>query len=224
MKASKAPMKATLKISQAQKDLMDEMRNLRKQPRSSETDGEIDQLRQRIISSRGSGSVPGMGENIYYESYEGKFEDGQKAVIVFEKFGDDKLWTSYLFTWLTAEEGKIYFAYDQDEDDYLYDAYNCGFRSGTFVPDDDGLEWNSLDPIREDLGIDGAKGFFYGNLDLYHPNSVDVLKGQKIYFVDDNDSHEIKNSVTFAESESSTSSIWFYVIIVLLILIILMRR
>ena len=141
---------------------------------------------------------------------------------MFEKYSDDKLWTSYLFTWFTEEEAKIYFAYDEVNDDYKYDAYNCGFESSSFEPDDDGSLWNILDPIREDLGLVGAKGFFQGNVDLYHPNSVDILKGQKIYIVDDVDSQEIKNSVTFAES--STSSIWFYVIIVLLILIILMRR
>lgn len=227
---------ATLKITQAQKNMLDEIKSLKNLPKTTETRDQIDQIRERFnspLSSRGSATGPGpWGITIQYRSFEGKFDDGRKAVALYSKYEDEIYWTGdYLFTWMTEVEARTYFGYP-DPAEITVEINGCLFRQAFFIADDEGIDFPSFESIRQDLGLVGAKSYFDS---FYYPffgtDLIDILRGQKIYLVDrDVIPNVLKGTVTFPESTisestiSELSSIWFYIIIVILILIILIRR
>jgi len=199
-------------VSQSEKSLNDEIKALKRMPRNAERKTQIIEKRRKINSLKGS--ALDADNNMTYKSYEGKFSNGQKAVAVFEKYDDDLEWeAAALFTWMTRAEASSVFGVDLSSVEV--EAYNCGFEFGFWYSDDNSEDWTYLDPFKKDLGIVGAKGYFIGyNYDIYYTDPKDILRGQKILFLIDE--NRISNvDVTFPSSAS-----WVYFIIALLLLYI----
>ena len=213
----------------AEKSLWDEITALKKLPKSADIKAQIVAKKRQLNSLpmlRGSGTIDDDGDTYTYESFEGKFNDGTKAVLVVRKYNDRIYWSSVaIFTWMTEAEAEVFFGnYNNAQE-----AYGNGLEYSEWYSDDTGNDWNFLNSIKADLGIVGAKGYFDGYGESYATEAISIIHGQKFYIVVDvvDEPEVVINNVTFPESSlgfggaSSSSSAWLYVVIAILIVYIL---
>jgi len=216
MKSAKA------RISGEQKKFLNEIRTLRKLPKSAENRSSIISMRGQL-STRGTGSIDDEGTTVYFQSFSGKFLDGKKGVVVYSKRADQTWWDPVaLFTWLTTENASAYFGYDTDN---LY-ADHCEFYDADWEGNDNADSWPDLlddDALRTALGIYDAKGWFDGGDEVY-VTPAEILHGQKIVIyheliIPGPNIYTVVNS--FSTETKGTSTLWaVWVILVILILIV----
>ena len=217
-----------MKISGEQKAVLNELRALRKLPKTSETDTSI--LSKRgALRSLGSGSVDDNGTTVYFQSFVGKFRDGRKGVVVYSKRADDNYYWEpvALFTWLTDEAASAYFGQDVND---LY-ADHCEFYEANWNSNDASDDWPEFlddNGLRTSLGISDAKGYFDGGDDVY-VTPAEILHGQKIviYYEDNSNSpatYTVINSFSTETEQSSTFWLWFVLIIVAFILVFMISQ
>jgi hypothetical protein len=199
------------KISSSEKKLLEEIKSLKQLPESENKAHDIEEKSQQLFILRGSSTVEDGGDTILYESFEGKFEDGSKAVAVYKKYTFNNYWEDVaLVTWMTNQVAGAYFGADLPNDE-LYCA-GCGFEGlGNWWNENDDGDFNtffSIDFVAypqliQDLGLSGAKGFFQGgNMLSYQEKAEDILRGQKMFIL----LNEQKiNSVSFPQSNISTN-------------------
>ncbi len=220
------------KISSSEKKLLEEIKSLKQLPESENKAHDIEEKSQQLFILRGSSTVEDGGDTLLYESFEGKFEDGSKAVAVYKKYLGDYYWEDVaLVTWMTELDAEEYFGADLSNDD-LYCA-GCGFEGNSNwwyenddesfggFPDFDGAPSQFM----QDLGLSGAKGYFKGLTILsYQEKAEDILRGQKMFILLDTGPNEQKiNSVSFPQSNISTNETetpsWAWVAVVLCVLL-----
>jgi len=217
---------AKTKISGAQKSVLNELRALRKLPKTFETDTSI-LSKRAALRSLGSGSVDDNGTTVYFQSFVGKFRDGKKGVVVYSKRADDDYYWEpvALFTWLTDEAASAYFGQDVND---LY-ADHCEFYDANWNSNDASDDWPEyLDDngLRTSLGVLDAKGYFYGGDNVY-VTPAEILHGQKIVIYYENsvnnpNTYHVINSFSTEPEESSTFWLWFVLIIVASLILVFM--
>ncbi len=204
--------KVSIKISEEQKKIFQEIINLRRLPKSEERDNQI-QLKKIEYKTQNSQNRVLIGE-IEYQSFESTFRDGEKAVIVYtQQYNDINIWSPlFLFTWMTDNEANTYF--DVNEMGYVaVTGKNIGFSD--WISNDDGTSFEPDFDILENqtlLGIQGAKGYFFLFFGLGFGTPSEQLQGQTFQIIDrisnllPGPTPVLVDTVTFIGGNSGTSS------------------
>ena len=230
---------AQRKISSSEKKLLEEIKSLKKLPESENKAHDIEEKSQQLFILRGSARVVLDGyEVIYYESFEGKFEDGSKAVMVYKKEEGDIYWQDVaLVTWMTDLQAQDFFGVNNlTDDEYGSDgihATGCGMEDYSgWYENDEGNFLGHYDfdgapsQFMKDLGLSGAKGYIMeedGSINSYQEKAEDILRGQEIiiFYSEDGEADRKLKSVSFPQSNISTNETpaWAWVAVVLCVLL-----
>ena len=150
--------------------------------------------------------------------------------MVYKKQEGDIFWTDVaLVTWMTDQEAEDYFGVNLSTD-YIY-ATGCGIEDYTgWYENDDGnfsgnFDFDGQSQLIQDLGLSGAKGYIMdesGTFNSYQEKAEDILRGQEIliFLTGDGEADQKLNSVSFPQSNISTSTnAWAWVAVVLCVLL-----
>jgi len=231
---------AQRKISSSEKTLLEEIKSLKKLPESENKAHDIEEKGQQLFILRGSSTiVDDNGDTVTYESFEGKFVDGSKAVVVYKKYQGNIFWEDVaLVTWMTDLEAEVFFGVNiTGMSTDIFAPSGCGMAdwSDGWITNDNGsfsqgtvsYDFFDEEQLIQDLGLSGAKGFFAGSrMNSYQEKAEDILRGQeiKIYKSSLGSSDiQIINSVSFPQSNISTNETetpsWAWVAVVLCVLL-----
>jgi hypothetical protein len=226
------------RISKQKKEFLDEIKALKKLPRTEENTELIKQKKQEFSTRDSTVTIEDTTvpyEEVKFKSFDGEIytHKGSAAaknlsiVAVYYNFPNDINyaieWELYgVFTRLTETQANELFAYNIND---IY-GYNCGLRGTDFFNNDNSDTYpdvgfsNTMNGlIVQNLGIQNYKGFFdgdYGSVSIF-TSPEDILKEQEIVIVNFDAEAQIVGRIRFYRNDPKLSVLgWFVIIFALL--------